>query len=65
MLAGSGGAHAFIAYVFTDNLSTAIIIFGITVGLVFIAHPKARPFVILAVVAVILVAILVYSLSPI
>ena len=28
MLAGSGGALAFITYVFTDNLSTAIIIFG-------------------------------------
>ena len=26
MLAGSGGALAFITYVFTDNLSTAIII---------------------------------------
>ena len=63
MLAGSGGALAFITYVFTDNLSTAMIIFGITVGLVFIAHPKTKPFVILAVVAVILVAILVYSLS--
>ena len=49
--------------VYRDNLSTAMIIFGITVGLVFIAHPKTKPFVILAVVAVILVAILVYSLS--
>ena len=39
MLAGSGGALAFITYVFTDNLSTAIIIFGITIGLIFIAHP--------------------------
>ena len=44
MLAGSGGALAFITYVFTDNLSTAIIIFGITIGLIFIAHPKVRPF---------------------
>lgn len=46
MLAGSGGALAFITYVFTDNLSTAIIIFGITIGLIFIAHPKVRPFLI-------------------
>ena len=30
------------AYVFTDNLSTAIIIFGITMGLIFIAHPKVK-----------------------
>ena len=63
VLAGWGGVLAFGAYYFTDNLSTAMIIFGITVGLVFIAHPKTKPFVILAVVAVILVAILVYSLS--
>ena len=63
VLLGMGGIQALFAYVFTDNLSTAMIIFGITVGLVFIAHPKTKPFVILAVVAVILVAILVYSLS--
>lgn len=63
VLLGMGGIQALFAYMFTDNLSTAMIIFGITVGLVFIAHPKTKPFVILAVVAVILVAILVYSLS--
>lgn len=63
VLLGMGGIQALFAYVFTDNLSTAMIIFGITVGLVFIAHPKTKPFVILAVAAVILVAILVYSLS--
>ena len=63
VLLGMGGIQALFAYVFTDNLSTAMIILGITVGLVFIAHPKTKPFVILAVVAVILVAILVYSLS--
>ena len=63
VLLGMGGIQALFAYVFTDNLSTAMIIFGITVGLVFIAHPNTKPFVILAVVAVILVAILVYSLS--
>ena len=59
VLLGMGGIQALFAYVFTDNLSTAMIILGITVGLVFIAHPKTKPFVILAVVAVILVAILV------
>ena len=63
VLLGMGGIQALFAYVFTDNLSTAMIILGITVGLVFIAHPKTKPFVILAVVAAILVAILVYSLS--
>lgn len=40
VLLGMGGIQALFAYVFTDNLSTAMIIFGITVGLVFIAHPK-------------------------
>lgn len=42
----AGGFLAFLAYVFTDNLSTAIIIFCITAGLTFIAHPKTKPFLI-------------------
>lgn len=42
MLAGSGGALAFITYVFTDNLSTAIIIFGITIGLIFYCTSKSK-----------------------
>ena len=37
-----------VAYVFTDNLSTAIIIFCITAGLIFVAHPDTRIFVIIA-----------------
>ena len=61
MLAGSGGALAFITYVFTDNLSTAIIIFGITIGLIFIAHPKVRPFLIAA--GILLVVLLLLSAS--
>ena len=40
----AGGLQAFAAYAFTDNLSTAIIILGITVGMVFIAHPNRRLF---------------------
>ena len=63
VLLGAGGAQALIAYVFTENLSTAIIIFGITVGLVFIAHPKTKPFIIIAAVAVVLIAFMVFSLS--
>ena len=43
VLLGMGGIQALFAYVFTDNLSTAMIILGITVGLVFIAHPKTKP----------------------
>ena len=56
ILALAGGGLAFVAYMFTDNLSTAIIIFGITAGLIFIAHPKVKPFLIIAAVGVVLVA---------
>ena len=62
-LAGLGGLQAFIAYVFTDNLSTAIIIFGITVGLIFIAHPKFKWFIILAIVVVALAALVIMYLN--
>lgn len=41
---GFGAVSSFCTYVFTDNLSTAIIIAGITVILIFIVHPKTAPF---------------------
>ena len=63
ILAGSGSALAFLAYAFTDNLSTAIIIFCITMGLIFIAHPKVKPFLIAAGVGVALIIIFVMLLS--
>ena len=63
ILAGSGSALAFLAYAFTDNLSTAIIIFCITMGLIFIAHPKVTPFLIAAGVGVALIIIFVMILS--
>lgn len=44
VLLGVGGLLAFGAYQFTDNLSTAIIIFAITVGLIFVAHPIQKYF---------------------
>lgn len=50
----AGGVTSFLTYVFTDNLSTAIIIAGITVGLLFIVFPDSRPFV----AGVILVAVM-------
>ena len=43
---------ALLAYVCTDNLSTAIIIFCITAGMIFVAHPKTRIFLIIAAVAI-------------
>ena len=47
ILGVAGGALAFVAYVFTENLSTAIIIFGITVGLIFVAHPDTKIFLLI------------------
>lgn len=50
---GIGGFAALCTYVFTQNLSTAIIIAGITAVLIFIVHPKTVPFVIaVAIIAV-------------
>ena len=63
ILAGSGSALAFLAYAFTDNLSTAIIIFCITMGLILIAHPKVKPFLIAAGVGIALIIIFVMILS--
>ena len=46
MILGLPGAGlALAAYILTDNLSTAMIILGITVGMVFVAHPDMRPFI--------------------
>lgn len=47
ILGAAGGALAFIAYAFTENLSTAIIIFGITVGLIFVVHPNTKIFLLI------------------
>lgn len=63
ILAGSGSALAFLAYACTDNLSTAIIIFCITMGLIFIVHPKVKPFLIAAGVGIVLIIIFVMILS--
>ena len=58
----AGGVLAGGAYIFTDNLSTAIIIFGITAGLIFVAHPKLKPFLVIGAVGVVLIAGLVLFL---
>lgn len=62
-LGAAGGFLAALAYVFTDNLSTAIIIFCITGGLIFIAHPKTRPFILLAILGVLLVILFLWILT--
>lgn len=63
VLASMGGLLGLIAYAATDNLSTAIIICGITAGLIFIAHPDTRPFLLIAVVAAVLITIFVLFLN--
>lgn len=52
-----GGVQALGAKVFTDNLSTALIILGIVCVLIYLAHPKTMPFVIAVAAAGILIAI--------
>lgn len=42
----AGLFQAGFAYIFTENLSTAVIIAGISFVMIFLAHPKTRPFVI-------------------
>lgn len=54
-LGAVGGVLAFIAYKFTENLSTAIIIFGITIGLIFVAHPNTKIFLLIFAVGIFLV----------
>ena len=44
-----GGISAAGVYFLTENLSTAIIVFGISCILVFIVHPKTAPFIAVAV----------------
>lgn len=43
-----GGIAAVCVLVLTDNLSTAIIVMGITCIMIFVVHPKTKPFVFIA-----------------
>ena len=63
VLLGVGGLLALGAYQFTDNLSTAIIIFAITVGLIFVAHPDTKIFFILGGAGIAGIAALVMFLN--
>ena len=53
----AGLVLSLITYFFTENLSTAVIILGIDVLIIFVAHPKTRPFIIAFVVLLILAVI--------
>lgn len=52
-----GAAAAGGVYFLTDNLSTAIIVLGIVCVLIFVAHPKTAPFLLLAGGGTVLIAI--------
>lgn len=59
---GLGAITSFLTFVFTDNLSTAIIIAGITVGLLFIVFPNMKPFLFGgAGVIVLIIAVVFYA----
>lgn len=51
------GVMAFCVYVFTDNLSTGIIILGIGTVVAFVAYPEYKPFILGAVVMTVLVTV--------
>jgi len=55
-----GFVAAGMTYVFTDNLSTGIIIFGITLALIIIAHPKPQK--LLLALAIILIVIIIAAI---
>ena len=57
LLLGSGALAAFSAYYFTDNLSTAVIILGICVGMIFVSHPKTALFVVIFILIAIAIAL--------
>ena len=63
LLAGVGGLQALAAYVLTENLSTAIIIFSITAGMIFLAHPKIRMFLVIFAAVILAAALGVFILS--
>lgn len=58
-----GAILFFCAYEFTDNLSTAIIIFGIVCIIVFVAHPRTLPFLLLILGGVVIIGVGIYFLS--
>ncbi len=60
---GYGALASFCTFKFTDNLSTAIIIAGITVVLIFIAHPKTVPFLAAGAATAALIGLLILLLS--
>lgn len=50
LLLATGGILALTAFLITDNLSTGLIIGAITVLIIFLSHPKTRPFIIVGII---------------
>ena len=61
---GLGGICSFCTFVFTDNLSTAIIILGIAIILSFIVHPKTKPWLIALVALIVTGMAAVFLVIP-
>lgn len=58
-----GGFSAACVYFLTDNLSTAIIVMGITCILIFVAHPKTAPFLVFVTAGIAFLLIVVQILG--
>lgn len=58
-----GGVQALGAKIFTDNLSTALIILGIACVLIYLSHPKTLPFVLAGILAVIAIIVGVWAIK--
>ncbi len=62
-----GGITSYLTFAFTDNLSTAVIIAGITAFLIFVTHPKTKIFIVggvsLLTVGVILIRYIVATIG--
>ncbi|MGN1165051.1 MAG: FtsW/RodA/SpoVE family cell cycle protein [Lachnospiraceae bacterium] len=58
-----GGFSAACVYFLTDNLSTAIIVMGITCILIFVVHPKTAPFIVFVTAGIAFLLIIVQILG--
>ena len=58
-----GGFNAGCVYILTDNLSTGVIVFGITCILIFVMHPKTKPFLMLVGSGLVIAAVGIFILS--
>ena len=64
IIGGVGLILSLLILFISDNLSSAIIIFGIVIIMYFVAHPRYAPFVLCGAVGVALVAVVVFVISP-